>query len=96
MEISRNQWFVIGFIVLFIGIQFRLIHSYTLTPEATKVLAKQMKHPVAATDDAMAGLLGGGGTAIPGKVLVPPEWIGFSLISVGAVIFLLCITQKNQ
>lgn len=95
MEISRNQWFVIGFIVLFIGIQFRLIHSYTLTSEATKVLAKQMGHPVAAGDEAMASVVGGG-TSIPGKELVPPEWIGFSLISVGAVIFLLCITQKNQ
>ena len=40
MEISRNQWFVIGFVVLFIGIQFRLVHSYKLTSEATMVLAK--------------------------------------------------------
>lgn len=95
MEISRNQWFVIGFVVLFIGIQFRLIHSYTLTPEATKVLAKRMGHPVAATDDAMTGVVGGG-TKIPGKTLIPPEWIGFSLISMGAVIFLLCITQKKE
>ncbi len=34
-------------------------------------------------------------TNVPGKILRPPEWIGYAFLSVGAVLFLQSLTMKK-
>jgi hypothetical protein len=83
MDLNRHQFFFIGFLVLLIGVQIRYVSAYVLNPEATKFLAER-------TGQATPGLSSfisatAGTAAAPRKVLEPPEWLSWCLISVGAV-----------
>jgi len=84
MDLNRHQFFFIGFLVLLIGMQFRYVSAYVLNPEATQFLAERtgQASPAYSLFSATAG---GGG---PRKVLEPPEWLSWCLISVGAVLCL--------
>ena len=86
MDLNRHQFFFIGFLVLLIGVQFRYVSAYVLNPEATRFLAEH-------TGQASAGMASiltatAGTSAAPRKVLEPPEWLSWCLISVGAVLCL--------
>jgi hypothetical protein len=87
MDLNRNQFFFIGLVVLLLGIQVRYVSAYVLNPEATRFLAErtgQASAPAAATFFATTA----GTSAAPRKVLQPPEWLSWCLISVGAVLSL--------
>jgi hypothetical protein len=82
MDLNRNQFFFLGLVVLLVGLQVRFVSSYTLNPKATKFLAERTGH-------SSAGILSmTGGASGPRKVLQPPEWLGWCLMSVGAVLVL--------
>jgi hypothetical protein len=84
MDLNRNQFFFIGLLVLLIGLQVRYVSAYVLNPEATKFLAER-------TGQASAGqsmFTAFGSAAGARKVLQPPEWLSWCLISVGAVLCL--------
>ena len=86
MDLNRNQFFFIGLVVLLVGLQVRYVSAYVLNPEATRFLAERtgQSTPAAGTFfSAMAGT-----SAAPRKVLQPPEWLAWCLISVGAVLCL--------
>jgi hypothetical protein len=86
MDLNRNQFFFMGLVVLMLGIQVRYVSAYVLNPEATRFLAERTGQatPAAATFfSATAGT-----SAAPRKVLQPPEWLSWCLISVGAVLCL--------
>ncbi len=86
MDLNRNQFFFIGLVILLLGLQVRYVSAYVLNPEATKFLAERTGQSSPATGaffTAMAGT-----PAAPRKVLQPPEWLSWCLISVGAVLCL--------
>jgi len=87
MDINRNQWFLIGMIVLLLGVQFRLIDSFQLTAEATSFLAERTGHPLASVNTA-TGMLTPDHKPIARKPVRPPEWLGWCLVSVGSVLIL--------
>jgi hypothetical protein len=93
MELNRNQWFLLGLVLLFLGIQFRMIDSLVLTPELTKFLADHTAHPVAAVGQTMGTLVGV--EAVAPKVIRPPEWLGWSLLSISAVLILHALSMKK-
>ena len=87
MDITRSQFFFVGLVLLFLGVQFRMIETITLTPEFTRFLAERTEHPAVAavnTVDALAGTE----TSIPPKTFPPPDWLGWSLVSLGSVLVL--------
>ncbi len=86
MEINRNQWFMIGLVVLALGIQFRMVHSFMLNEKTTEILAKQLKK----TDSVSTAFIPSFETAPPPsrRVIEPPRWLGFMMISAGAVLVL--------
>ncbi len=94
MDINRNQWFMIGLVVLFLGIQFRMVESYVLTPEFTKILAERTGHPVAAASNTMEAMFGRE-THVSSKTIQPPEWLGWSLMSIGSVLILHSMAMKK-
>jgi len=86
MEINRNQWFMIGLVILALGIQFRAVEAFVLNEETTKILAKRLKKDKTVTT-----------TFIPSfevtpppsrRTIEPPRWLGFMMISAGAVLVL--------
>lgn len=80
MDLNRNQFFFLGFLVLLIGLQVRYVTAYVLTPQATNFIAERTGQASATSSMFLA--------ASGRKVLEPPEWLSWCLISVGAVLCL--------
>lgn len=87
MELNRNQYFLAGLVLLFLGIELRLVDSVVLTSEFTKFLATRSDHPVVAATNTVDALVGTD-IKLPPKTVRPPEWIGWSLASIGSVLIL--------
>lgn len=93
MEINRNQWFLVGLVILFLGIQFRVVDSFVLTAEATEFLAERAGSPLAA--------VGSGGESLASakptmrKTVRPPEFIGWALLSISATMILQSLAMKK-
>lgn len=86
MDLNRHQFLFLGLFVLLIGLQFRYVSAYVLNPQTTRFLAE---HTGKATPAASSLFAATEGTpAAPRKVLQPPEWLSWCLISVGAVLAL--------
>jgi hypothetical protein len=85
MDLNRNQFFFIGLVVLLLGLQLRFVSAYVLNPEATQFLAERTGETQAA---AASFFTLASGPAMTRKVVQPPEWLGWCLISVGAVLVL--------
>jgi hypothetical protein len=84
MDLNRNQFFFIGLMVLLIGLQVRYVSAYVLNPETTKFLADRTGQSSAATS---VFTMFGNATGAR-KVLQPPEWLSWCMLSVGAVLCL--------
>ena len=97
----RERLFLIGIILLLLGIQFRRVESYTLTAPVSRVIMERMEE-ARGGPSALAGIKGGydtystSVTSLPtlnagGEMTFsPPRWMGFSFVSVGAVLILTC------
>ncbi|MEN1680885.1 MAG: hypothetical protein AAGJ46_14955 [Planctomycetota bacterium] len=97
MELNRNQYFFAGVLLVLLGVQFRLVSTFVLTPEAAQLLAK--KPAAVATETATPAAFG-----VPEKPafvpsarreIRPPEWLGWCLMSVGAVLVLHSLSMKK-
>ncbi|MBI1246751.1 hypothetical protein GC197_02765 [bacterium] len=91
MEINRNQYFMIGVVLLALGIQFRMIDSVTLTQDASQFLAKQFSSKKAEPSDVPTAFVAAAEDAnfvAPKKTIKPPQWLGWAMISMGAVLVL--------
>ncbi len=85
MEFNRNHYFLAGLVVLFLGIQMRMVDSFVLSSESTRFLATKFTNAPGA---GIATMVPAGSNAGPRKTLRPPEWLGWALISVGSVLVL--------
>jgi len=91
VEINRNQWFLAGVIVLLLGIQFRLVNSFVLNQPATDLYIKA----TAKNQVESAAMMTATSAAPSLKVVTPPEWIGWCLMSVGSVFVLHSLAMKR-
>jgi len=85
MDLNRHQFFFIGLLVLLIGIQVRYVSAYVLNPDTTKFLAERTGQSSTSSSFFSAT---SGTFAATRKVVQPPEWLSWCLISVGAVLCL--------
>jgi hypothetical protein len=92
MDLNRNQFFFLGVVVLLIGLQFRAVSAFVLNPETTQFIAERTGHPAAAASPLFTDTAG---SAAPRKVVEPPEWLGWCLLSVGAVLVLHSLAMKK-
>ncbi len=93
VEINRNQYFLIGLILLFLGIQFRLVETYVLNERTSHFVSERLKL-VASTDAEDGAFLPAAGPT-PRRTLRPPVWLGYAFISVGAVLILHSLAMKR-
>jgi hypothetical protein len=84
MELNRNQFFLAGLVILFLGIQFRLVDNFTLNEKTTRFLANRTQEKSVSP----AAMLTGQTAALARKVVQPPQWLGYALLSVGSVLIL--------
>lgn len=91
MEINRNQYFMFGLVLLFIGIQFRAVDSFVLNEGVTRFLAQRTQSKATATT---VQFLPSAGPPAQ-KTVRPPEWLGYSLMSIGSVLILHSLAMRK-
>ena len=94
MEINRNQYFMMGIVVLLLGLQLRAVETYVLNERASKFLAERLSPMVADADNSASQFVAATGTA-PRRTVKPPTWVGYAVISVGAVLVLHSLAMKR-
>jgi hypothetical protein len=88
MDITRNQFFYAGLVLLLLGIQFRMVESFDLNGDLTRLLAEQSNKPLVAMGNAAQSLTQSEKPLLKPKNIRPPEWLGWSLASAGSVLIL--------
>jgi len=94
MDMNRNHWFLVGLVVLLLGVQLRMVDTYVLTPEFTQFLAERKGHPLAAVNAATQSLTASEKTMAKESV-TPPDWMGWFLGSIGMVFILHAMALKK-
>ena len=94
MDLNRNQFFMIGLLLLLMGVQLRAVNAFVLNEKATQFLAKRLPEKQANPYERMQLYMAAQGPA-PLRRIEPPKWIGYSLLSVGAVITLHALSMKK-
>jgi hypothetical protein len=92
MDINRNQWFLAGLVLIFLGIQFQRIDTLVLTPECTRLFGEGNSHPAVAASNLLGPLAGDNQVA---KSIRPPEALSWGLLSAGAVLVLHSLAMKK-
>jgi hypothetical protein len=94
MEINRNQYFIVGMVLLLIGFQLRNVSSFTLNERTSKFLVEKIQRPVNEFEGGQRSYLASIGPT-PLKTVYPPPWLGFAILSVGAVLVLHSLAMKK-
>jgi len=94
MDLNRNQFFFLGIMVLLVGLQLRCVETYVLNQEATEFLAKRTGDSATTTSTSLLSI-SPGQSAGPRRVIHPPDWFAWCLISVGAVFVLHSLAMKR-
>ena len=94
MDINRNQWFMVGLIVLFLGVQFRVVESFVLNEKVTRFIHERTAAAKGTSGAGLSQLLPSVGPTAH-KSITPPNWIGWMLMSVGSVLILHSLAMKR-
>jgi hypothetical protein len=87
MDITRNQWFFAGLVLLMLGLEFNMVDTFQLSPKFSQFLAERTSHPVASVSATTQMIFQADSPPVQ-KVVSPPEWLGWSLLSIGSVLIL--------
>lgn len=91
-----------GLVILLVGLQLRTVESYVLTQKASRFVQEKLSSDnLLARDDPYGyrvrsydSVMLSSGPVTPQRV-TPPRWLGWALISIGAVMILHGVTTKT-
>ena len=84
---NRFHYFFLGLVLLFVGLEFRLVDSFVLNERATNILAdKTGTSPVSQSNPLRSFFPAAG--PLPRKSVQPPQWLGWCMLSIGGVLVL--------
>ncbi|MEL7338690.1 MAG: hypothetical protein AAFN70_21065, partial [Planctomycetota bacterium] len=81
---NKYRYFLIGVLLILLGVQFRLVQSFTLNESSTRTLARLTDSEPQASSDPI-------GAAVyqnimePKQRFEPPRWLGLAMIAAGIV-----------
>jgi hypothetical protein len=84
-SIPYHVWLYLGLMVSMLGLQLRMVEAYTFTPESTQVLNEWLgpnQNAPGASIQRWAV-----NESLVQKQYRPPAWLGYALLSTGAVMF---------
>ena len=90
MEVNRNQYLFVGLVVVFLGLQFRMVESYVLNENASRFLVERIP-ALAKSDNNLMPAVG----PTPKRTLKPPPALGYAVLSVGAVLILHSLAMRR-
>ncbi len=89
MDLNRNQFMLIGLLLLLFGLQLRFVDTFVLNAESTRFLVKQkQKVEKPSVWSFPASVSANTPIPIQRKKISPPKWLGWTLISVGTILVL--------
>lgn len=97
--LMATRIFLLGIIILFFGVQLRSFDSFVLNEKVSRVINRQIekRQPASPAETPLeAGFLSFDSQTpkalvLPTKrTITPPRWLGYSLLSMGAVLVLTC------
>ncbi len=91
-KLNRNHYLLIGLIVLFLGLQFRMVDTFVLDEQVSQVVRRQAPTPGAQT---MAFTQRFTPQGMQGRPVRPPKFVGWVLISVGSVLVLQSFAMRK-
>ena len=96
--LSRQHFLILGVMIILIGVQLRFVQSYVLTPRATQFIEAKIKKASLQTVDSYDPYDHFLIEAAPHeqRSFTPPRWLGWAMISVGAVLMLHGITIRKD
>jgi len=84
MEITRNQYFGFGIVLVLLGLQFLQIDSVELKESCARFLGERTDHPLISVS-AQSPVLAPVASSAMNRVVHPPEWLGWAFLSFGIV-----------
>lgn len=92
-----HKVFAIGIVCILMGVQMRMVESFVLTPKASQFVERNIRSSGLRTQgsayDIDPILLAAGPT--PKKTLTPPRWLGWAVMSAGAILTLHGLTLRR-
>ena len=88
MELNRNQFLMIGLLVLLLGVQFRTVDHFVLNAKASEFVEEKLGKK----SQTPAGV---SAPVVSNRVVRPPHWLGWCLVSVGGVLVLHSLAMKR-
>src|SRR5438105_15888248 len=88
---NRNHFFLVGLVLLYVGLQFRFVETFVLNDKSSKFLAQRLGSGETGglnIRQAAQGLFPIGAAAPSTRSITPPEWVGWALLSIGSVLVL--------
>src|SRR5262245_7755121 len=96
MDMNRNKLFTIGLVVLALGIQLRLVHTFILNEKASKFVAEKLDSPAPPANNGMPTfIMASANQPVAKRPVQPPTWLGWSLMSVGFVVVCHAMAMKK-
>ena len=86
MVFNRHRLLLAGLLLVLLGIQFRVVASFTLNERSSHFVAARLGAGPQPSAWEMPPLR---------KVVEPPRWLGLALMSVGAVLTVKGLSAKN-
>ena len=85
---KRQHLLLVGLLLFLVGVQFRLVESFTLNERSSRFVAAQLGNAGQQQAAAWQGM--------PlRKVVEPPRWLGLALMSVGAVLTVKSLSMRG-
>ena len=94
VEFNRNQWILLGVVLLLVGIQMRYVQAFVLNERTTQFLAKRMQEVELASTD--VGTSMAAAAPVVKQRIEPPRWLGLALLSAGTVLAVHGMSMKKQ
>jgi len=87
--------FLAGLVLLLLGLEFNMVETFQLNAKFSQFLAERTGHPMASVSATTQTLFQTDNPPVQ-KTWAPPEWLGWSLISIGSVLILHSWGMKNR
>jgi len=88
VDFNRNYIFLVGLILLFLGMEFRSVDSVILNTETSQFITEHFANSTTQSTTDFAPTILNATPLISQRTIQPPQWLGWMLVSLGSVLAL--------